>query len=424
MLGAHRAGVKERRGASAPPANSRFALPAFKMCGYFPTNGRTFMDFAFNDEQLMIQDVARRIAQEKIAPSAEQFDRSGEFPLENIRLLGENGLMGIEVPAEYGGAGMDPVAYVLAMVEIAAADAAHSTIMSVNNSLFCNGILTHGTEQQKQHYVRAIAEGREIGAFALTEPQSGSDATAMRCRAVKQADGTYLINGKKSWITSGPVAKYFVLFAMTEPDKGARGITAFLVDGERAGFHRGKTEPKLGIRASATCEIEFQDYVAQPDEVLGDEGHGFKIAMSVLDAGRIGIASQAIGIARAAYEATLAYAKERTAFGQPIGAFQMTQAKIADMKCKLDASLLLTLRAAWLKSQGKRFTTEASVAKLTASEAAMWITHQAVQVHGGMGYSKEMPLERYFRDAKITEIYEGTSEIQRLVIARHETGLR
>ena len=382
------------------------------------------MEFSHTEEQLMIQDVARRIAQEKIAPSAEQFDRSGEFPLENIRLLGENGLMGIEVPAEYGGAGMDPIAYVLAMVEVAAADAAHSTIMSVNNSLFCNGILTHGTEEQKQTYVRAIAEGREIGAFALTEPQSGSDATAMRCRAVKQADGSFVINGKKSWITSGPVAKYFVLFAMTEPDKGARGISAFLVDGERAGFRRGKTEPKLGIRASATCEIEFEDYVAQPDELLGEEGHGFKIAMSVLDAGRIGIASQAIGIARAAYEATLEYVRERKAFGQPIGAFQMTQAKIADMKCKLDAALLLTLRAAWLKGRGKRFTTEASVAKLTASEAAMWIAHQAVQIHAGMGYSKEMPIERYFRDAKITEIYEGTSEIQRLVIARHETGLR
>ena len=382
------------------------------------------MDFGFSEEQLMIQDVARRIAREKIAPSAEEFDRSGEFPAENIRLLGENGLMGIEVPGEYGGAGMDPVAYVLAMIEVAAGDAAHSTIMSVNNSLFCNGILTHGTEEQKQKYVRAIAEGSEVGAFALTEPQSGSDATAMRCRAVKQDDGSYVINGKKSWITSGPVAKYFVLFAMTDPDKGARGITAFVVDGERAGFHRGKTEPKLGIRASATCEIEFQDYVARPDEVLGEEGQGFKIAMGVLDAGRIGIASQAIGIARAAYEATLDYVKERKAFGQPIGAFQMTQAKIADMKCKLDASLLLTLRAAWLKGQGKRFTSEAAIAKLTASEAAMWITHQAVQIHAGMGYSKEMPIERYFRDAKITEIYEGTSEIQRLVIARQETGLR
>jgi alkylation response protein AidB-like acyl-CoA dehydrogenase len=382
------------------------------------------VDFGFSDEQLMIQDVARRIAQERIAPSAEHHDRTGEFPLENIRTLGENGLMGIEVPTEYGGAGMDPVSYVLAMVEIAAGDAAHSTIVSVNNSLFCNGILTFGSEAQKQKYVRAIADGSEIGAFALTEPQSGSDATSMRCRAVKQADGSFVINGKKSWITSGPVAKYIVLFAMTDPDKHARGITAFMIDTAKPGFFRGKTEPKLGIRASATCEIEFQDYVCAAEDVLGDEGHGFKIAMSVLDAGRIGIASQAIGIARAAYEATLAYVRERKAFGQPIGQFQMTQAKIADMKCKLDASLLLTLRAAWLKGQGKRFTTEAAVAKLTASEAAMWITHQAVQIHGGMGYSKEMPLERYFRDAKITEIYEGTSEIQRLVIARHETGLR
>ncbi len=382
------------------------------------------MDLSFTEEQLMLQDVARRIAQDVIAPSAEHYDRSGEFPLGNIKVLGENGLMGIEVPDEYGGAGMDPVSYVLAMVEIAAGDAAHSTIMSVNNSLFSAGILKHGTEEQKQTYVRAIAEGREIGAFALTEPQSGSDATAMRCRAVRQADGTFVINGKKSWITSGPVARYIVLFAMTDPDKGARGITAFIVDTTRAGFHRGKTEPKLGIRASATCEIEFTDYVAQPADVLGAEGEGFKIAMGVLDSGRIGIASQAIGIARAAYEATIAYVKERKAFGAAIGTFQMTQAKIADMKCKLDASLLLTLRAAWLKGQGKPFSAEAAIAKLTASEAAMWITHQAVQIHGGMGYSKEMPLERYFRDAKITEIYEGTSEIQRLVIARSETGLR
>ncbi len=382
------------------------------------------MDFSFTEEQLMLQDVARRIAQDVIAPSAEHHDRTGEFPLDNIRLLGENGLMGIEVPDEYGGAGMDPVSYALAMIEIAAGDAAHSTIMSVNNSLFCAGILKHGSEAQKQTYVRAIAEGREIGAFALTEPQSGSDATAMRCRAVKQADGGFVVNGKKSWITSGPVARYIVLFAVTEPDKGARGITAFVVDTTREGFHRGKTEPKLGIRASATCEIEFQDYVARAEDVLGNEGEGFRIAMGVLDSGRIGIASQAIGIARAAYEATLDYVKERKAFGAAIGTFQMTQAKIADMKCRLDASLLLTLRAAWLKSQGKPFSAEAAIAKLTASESAMWITHQAVQIHGGMGYSKEMPLERYFRDAKITEIYEGTSEIQRLVIARSETGLR
>ena len=386
------------------------------------------MDFRFTEEQLMIQDAARRIAQEKIAPSAEHHDRTGEFPLENIRTLGENGLMGIEVPTQYGGAGLDPVSYVLAMIEIAAADCAHSTIVSVNNSLFCNGILKFGSEAQKQLYVRAIAEGKEIGAFALTEPQSGSDATAMRCKATKRADGSFVINGKKSWITSGPVAKYIVLFAMTDPDKHARGITAFMIDTAKPGFFRGKTEPKLGIRASATCEIEFQDFVCTPDEVLGEEGHGFKIAMGVLDAGRIGIASQAVGLARAAYEATLVYAKERKAFGAPIGSFQMTQAKIADMKCKLDAAWLLTLRAAWTKGDteknGGRFSTEAAVAKLTASEAAMWITHQAVQIHGGMGYSKEMPLERYFRDAKITEIYEGTSEIQRLVIARNETGLR
>jgi alkylation response protein AidB-like acyl-CoA dehydrogenase len=386
------------------------------------------MDFSFTDEQLMIQDVARRIAQEKIAPSAEHFDRTGEFPLDNIRLLGENGLMGIEVPEAYGGAGMDPTSYVLAMIEIAAGDCAHSTIVSVNNSLFCNGILKFGNEAQKQLYVRAIAEGREIGAFALTEPQSGSDATAMRCRAVKREDGRYVINGKKSWITSGPVAKYIVLFAVTAPEKGAKGISAFMIDTAKPGFQRGKTEPKLGIRASATCEIEFQDYVAEPEELLGIEGEGFKIAMGVLDAGRIGIASQAVGLARAAYEAAVAYVKERKSFGQPIGSFQMIQAKIADMKCRLEAAYLLTLRAAWAKEQtdknGGRFSTEASIAKLTASEAAMFITHQALQIHGGMGYSKEMPLERYFRDAKITEIYEGTSEIQRLVIARNETGLR
>ncbi len=386
------------------------------------------MDFGFTEEQLMIQDVARRLAQEVIAPSAEHFDRTGEFPLKNIQLLGENGLMGIEVPEAYGGAGMDPISYVLAMIEIAAGDCAHSTIVSVNNSLYCNGILKNGSEAQKQKYVRAIAEGKAIGAFALTEPQSGSDATAMRCRAVKREDGKFVINGKKSWITSGPVAKYIVLFCMTAPEKGAKGISAFMVDTAKPGFACGKTEPKLGIRASATCEIEFQDYIAEPEELLGVEGEGFKIAMSVLDAGRIGIASQAVGLARAAYEAAVSYAKERKSFGQPIGSFQMIQAKIADMKCRLEAATLLTLKAAWAKQQaestGGRFSNEASIAKLTASETAMFITHQALQIHGGMGYSKEMPLERYFRDAKITEIYEGTSEIQRLVIARNETGLR
>lgn len=386
------------------------------------------MDFSFTEDQLSIQSIARDFAQKRIVPVAAELDAKGEFPLENIREMGQLGLMGIEVPHEYGGAGMDPIAYVLAMIEIATADAATSTIMSVNNSLFCNGILKHGTEEQKQKYVRAIAQGEAIGAYALTEPQSGSDASAMHTRATKNADGDWVINGKKSWITSGPVARYIILFAITTPGIGAKGVSAFLIDTQLPGFHAGKTEPKLGIRASATCEIEFSDYICPKDSLLGEEGKGFSIAMGVLDAGRIGIASQAVGIARAAYEATLQWSRDRKAFGQAIGSFQMTQAKIADMKCKLDAATLLTLRAAWAKGQaeknGGRFGTEASVAKLVASEAAMWIAHQAVQIHGGMGYSKEMPLERYFRDAKITEIYEGTSEIQRLVIARAETGLR
>ncbi len=386
------------------------------------------MDFSFTDDQLSIQSIARDFAQKRVAPVAAKHDESGEFPLENIREMGQLGLMGIEVPAEYGGAGMDPTSYALAMIEIAAADAATSTIMSVNNSLFCNGILKNGTEAQKNTFVRAIASGEEIGAYALTEPQSGSDASNMRTRAVKNENGDWVINGKKSWITSGPVARYIVVFAMTAPDKGAKGVSAFIIDTKVDGFKPGKTEPKMGIRASATCEIEFTDYVCPKENMLGEEGQGFKIAMGVLDAGRIGIASQAYGIARAAYEATLEWARDRKAFGQPIGAFQMTQTKIADMKSKLDAAFLLIMRAAWAKAQaeknGGRFTTEASVAKLVASEAAMWITHQAVQIHGGMGYSREMPLERYFRDAKITEIYEGTSEIQRMVIARNETGLR
>ena len=386
------------------------------------------MDFRFTEDQLSIQSIARDFAQKRIAPVAAELDAKGEFPLENIREMGQLGLMGIEVPTEYGGSGMDPIAYVLAMIEIAAADAATSTIMSVNNSLFCNGILKHGTEEQKQTYVRAIASGDAIGAYALTEPQSGSDASNMHTRAVKNADGDWVINGKKSWITSGPVARYIVLFAITTPGIGAKGVSAFIIDTKRPGFHAGKTEPKLGIRASATCEIELNDYVCSKENLLGQEGKGFAIAMGVLDAGRIGIASQAVGIARAAYEATLQWSRDSKAFGQPIGSFQLTQAKIADMKCKLDAATLLTLRAAWAKGEaeknGGRFGTEAAIAKLTASEAAMWISHQAVQIHGGMGYSKEMPLERYFRDAKITEIYEGTSEIQRIVIARNETGLR
>ncbi|NLG77969.1 MAG: acyl-CoA dehydrogenase [Xanthomonadaceae bacterium] len=387
------------------------------------------MNFNLSDEQLMMQSAAREFAQGEVAPIAAKFDASGEFPFETIRKAGELGFMAVEVPAEYGGAGLDTVSYAVMMEEIAAADAAHSTIISVNNSLYCGGILKFGTESQKQRFVRPVATGESIGAYGLTEPQSGSDAANMRTRATLSKDGThYVINGKKSWITSGPVADYVLLFAVTDPEKKSRGISAFVVDARAPGFVRGKTEPKLGIRASATCEIELTDYRCPVEHRLGQEGEGFAIAMQVLDSGRIGIAAQAVGIARAAYEASLSYVKERKAFGAPIGTFQMIQQKIADMKCRLDAARLLTLRAAWAKQQskhdGRRYTLEGSIAKLTASETAMFCAHAAVQIHAGMGYSKELPVERYFRDAKITEIYEGTSEIQRMVIARQETGLR
>jgi alkylation response protein AidB-like acyl-CoA dehydrogenase len=385
------------------------------------------MDFSFTEEQLMIQEAARDFAQREIVPIAAEFDISGKFPEDTLRKAGELGFMGVEVPEEYGGAGLDAIGFALMMEEIAAADAAHSTVISVHNSLYCNGILQYGTEEQKQKYVTPVASGEVFAAYGLTEPQSGSDAANMRTRAVLKGDH-YVINGKKSWITSGPVARYVMLFAMTDPAAGPKGVSAFMIDTTKDGFACGKTEPKLGIRASATCEIELTDYRCPVEDRLAKEGDGFKIAMGILDAGRIGIGAQAVGIARAAYEASLVYVRERHAFGAPIGSFQMIQAKIADMKMRLEAARLLTLKAAWNKDKaaaaGLRNTTEASCAKLFASEAAMFITHAAVQIHGGMGYSKEMPIERYFRDAKITEIYEGTSEIQRMVIARQETGLR
>jgi alkylation response protein AidB-like acyl-CoA dehydrogenase len=387
------------------------------------------MDFQLTEDQQMLQAAAREFATNEIVPVAAEHDASGQFPSATIRKAGELGFMGVEVPAEYGGAGMDSISYALLIEEIAAADAAHSTIISVNNSLYCHGILEFGTEEQKKRFITPIASGQAIGCYGLTEPQSGSDAVNMRTRAVLSADGShYVLNGKNSWITSGPVADYMVLFAVTAPERKARGISAFVIDCHQPGFVRGKTEPKLGIRASATCEIEFQDYRVPVENRLGDDGQGFAIAMTVLDSGRIGIAAQAVGIARAAYEASLAYVRERKAFGAPIGSFQMVQQKLADMKCRIEAARLLTLQAAWNKSRckasGERNTLAGSIAKLTASETAMFCAHAAVQIHGGMGYSKEMPLERYFRDAKITEIYEGTSEIQRMVIARAETGLR
>jgi alkylation response protein AidB-like acyl-CoA dehydrogenase len=387
------------------------------------------MHFALTEEQQMIQQAAHDFAQQEIVPVAAEYDLSGKFPADTIARAGELGFMGVEVPEQYGGSGLDTICYALVMEEIAAADAAHSTIVSVNNSLYSTGILTYGTEEQKQHFVTPVATGKAIGCYGLTEPQSGSDAAAMRTRAQLSADGLhYVLNGKKAWITSGPVADFMVTFAVTDPDKKAKGITAFILDAKQPGFIRGKSEPKLGIRASATCEIEFENYRCPVANRLGKEGQGFAIAMDILDSGRIGIAAQSVGIARAAYQASLQYARERKAFGSAIGSFEMIQHKLADMKCKVEAARLLTLQAAWKRAQTKgtseRCTLEGSMAKLFASEAAMFCAHAAVQIHGGMGYSKELPIERYFRDAKITEIYEGTSEIQRMVIARLETGLR
>jgi alkylation response protein AidB-like acyl-CoA dehydrogenase len=381
------------------------------------------------EEHKMIQEAARDFAQGSIAPIAAHFDETGEFPLETVRQMGQLGFMGIEVPEAYGGVGMDTLAYSLALTEICRADASHGTIMSVNNSLYCHGLLKFGTEEQKQKFIVPIASGEKIGAYSLTEPMSGSDASTMRSRATLNEDGKfYTINGRKSWVTSGPVADYIVLFTMTQPEKGHQGVTAFLIETDRPGFERGKKEPKLGIRASATSEIIFDNYQCPVENRLGDEGQGFKIAMTVLDAGRIGIASQALGIAEAAFEASVAYAREREAFGQKIGQFQMIQQKLADMKTHIDASRLLIYQAclAKMRSQetGERYSLEASMAKLFASETANFVTREAIQIHGGMGYSKELPLERYYRDAKITEIYEGTSEIQRMVIARSLTGLR
>jgi alkylation response protein AidB-like acyl-CoA dehydrogenase len=383
--------------------------------------------FPFTEEHEMIRQAARDFAQNEIAPIAAEFDESGEFPYETIMKMGEMGFMGIEVPEEYGGAGMDTLAYVLALEEISKADASHGTIMSVNNSLYCNGLLKFGTEEQKRKFIKPVASGQVIGAYSLTESMSGSDASTMRCRAEREGD-SYIINGRKSWVSSAPVANYIVLFSMTDPQVGHKGITAFLIETDQPGFSRAKKEPKLGIRASATSEIVFDDYRVLVENRLGEEGQGFKIAMTVLDAGRIGIGAQALGIAEAAYEASVAYAKEREAFGKKIGEFQGIGFKLADMKTCIEASRLLVYNAAiakeCAKESGDRFTLEASIAKLHASETAVFVTNAAVQIHAGMGYSKELPIERYFRDAKVTEIYEGTSEIQRMVIARLETGLK
>jgi len=381
------------------------------------------MELKLSEEHRMIQDMARDFAQKEIAPIAAELDVEARFPTETVKKMGELGFMGIEIPEEYGGTGLDTLSYVLAIIEISKACASHGVIMSVNNSLVCHGIYHFGTEQQKQEFLVPLASGEKLGAYSLTEPQAGSDPANMRTTAVYDAEADeYVINGLKAWVTSGPNADLIVLFAMTDRSKGHRGISAFIADTSLPGFSPGKVEPKLGIRASHTSELVFEDYRLPARHRLGEEGAGFKVALAILDAGRIGIAAQAVGIAEAAFEAARDYAKERVQFGQPISEFQAIQWMLADMKTHLEAARLLTYQAALAKDEavkkGGRYSTEASMAKLFASEMAMWVTNRAVQIFGGNGYSKEYPVERYFRDAKITEIYEGTSEIQRMVIAR------
>ena len=384
---------------------------------------------ALTDEHRMLRDTVRDFAQREIAPVAAQLDETGEFPQETVRRMGALGLMGIEVPEEYGGAGMDALACALTILELARVDASHSVIVSVNNSLYCGALLAFGSDVQKCEFLVPVASGVQTGAYSLSEPSSGSDAGTMACRARLNEAGTHwLINGRKSWVTNGPVAQRIVLFAVTDAAAGKHGITAFLIDAAQPGLTRGRPEPKLGIRASATCELHFEEYACPLANVLGEPGAGFRIAMSVLDAGRIGIAAQALGIAEAAFAASVAYARQREAFGGPIARFQLIQQKIADMKLRIKASRLLLYDAVAAKQRSaesrERYTLQASMAKLFASETAAFVTDEALQIHGGMGYSRELPLERYWRDARITRIYEGSSEIQRLVIARNVLGLR
>ncbi len=372
--------------------------------------------FDLTEEQKMIQSVAAEFAENEIRPVAAELDRKEEFPAELVQSMAELGFMGIFVPEQYGGSGMDVVSYALALEEICKACASTGTIMSVNNSLVCDPILSYGTAEQKEKYLPPLARGESLGCFALSEPGAGSDAAGISTRAVRDGDH-YIITGTKNWITNGPEADIVILFATTDPKLKHKGITAFIVEKETPGVTVGKVEEKLGIRASSTSQLIFDECAVPVANRLGDEGEGFKIAMRTLDGGRIGIAAQAVGIAQAALDASAAYAQQREAFSQPIARFQAIQFMLADMATRIEASRLLVLQAAKMKDKKLRHTKQSAMAKLFASETAMWVTTKAIQIHGGYGYTTEYPVERYFRDAKITEIYEGTSEIQRLVIA-------
>jgi butyryl-CoA dehydrogenase len=374
------------------------------------------MDFQLTDEQRQVRDMCRDFAAKELAPNARRWDLDHQFPREAVKKLGELGLMGIAVPSELGGAGMDNISYALAMEEISRGCAGTGVIMSVNNSLFCDPVMKYGTDEQKKQFLAPFAAGEKLGAYALTEPQSGSDAAETKTVAVAHGD-EYVLDGSKNFITNGPQADAILVFAMTDKAKRHKGISAFLVPTDAKGFTRSKPDDKVGIRASGSCSLFFEGCAIPKRYRLGGEGDGFKIAMGTLDGGRIGIASQALGIARAGYELALAYAKERKAFGQPISQFQAIQFMLADMATELDAARLLVWRAAWMKDKGVRHSTESAMAKLYASEMCERVTSKGIQIHGGYGYVKEYDAERHWRDSRITEIYEGTSEIQRLVIA-------
>ena len=376
------------------------------------------MQLDLTDEQRMIQQVARDFAEKEVRPIAEAIDREARFPRETVSRMAELGLMGIAVPEAYGGVGADTVAYVLALEEVARACASHAVIMSVNNSLYCDPVCKHGTEEQKARFLTPFASGRKLGCFALTEPEAGSDASNQSTLATRDGDH-YLIDGRKVFVTNGREAAAALVFAQTDRAAGHRGISAFLVEKGTPGFTVVKTEDKLGIRASDTAELLFERCRVPAANRLGEPGQGFRIALATLDGGRIGIAAQAVGIAAAAYETAVAYARERRSFGVPIGQHQMVQWMLADMATAIEAARLLTLRAAWSRDRGAAFGPQAAMAKLFAAETAMRVTTDAIQVHGGYGFIKEYQVERHFRDAKITQIYEGTSQIQKLVIARH-----
>lgn len=375
------------------------------------------MRLELTDEQRMVQSLAREFAEQEVKPVAAECDREARFPHATVKRMGELGLLGIAVPEQHGGGGADTLAYVLALEEVAVACASHAVVMSVNNSLVCTPVLKFGTPAQHARFLAPLASGRGLGCFALTEPQAGSDARNQTTRARRDGDH-YVLDGRKMFVTNGRESTVALVFAQTDPEKAHHGISAFLVEKGTSGFLVPKVEDKLGLRASDTAEFVFEGCRVPAANRLGAEGQGFKVAMQAIDGGRIGIAAQAVGIGRAALEASVAYAKERRSFGVPIGQHQMIQWMLADMATAVDAARLLTWRAAVLKDRGKPYGTASSMAKLFASEAAMRVTTDAIQVHGGYGYMKEYPVERFFRDAKITQIYEGTSQIQRLVVAR------